>query len=170
VVAPGRIRYRVAQFFQTLCAAVLPVDWAYAARKLSPSLLALFETLSHTEQQHGLALCRGLEAQGDASPDLLVAALLHDAGKTVAPPYLWERVWVVLAGYYAPRLAERLSQGAPRGIRRGFVTRRMHPQWGADLAEKAGANARVVALIRNHHAPPGNDEELARLQKMDDEV
>ncbi|MBN2003634.1 MAG: HD domain-containing protein [Anaerolineae bacterium] len=170
MVILNRIRYRVGQFFQTLWAAFLPVDREYAAQKLTPALLALFETLSHAEQQHSITLCKGLEAQGAPSPDLLVAALLHDVGKTVAPPYLWERVWVVLAGHYTPKLAARLSEGDPRGLRRGFVTHKMHPQWGADLAEKAGANARVVALIRKHHAPPGGDAELAKLQVIDDGV
>ncbi len=184
MVALERIRYRVAQFFQTLWAAFLPVDRAYATQKFTPSLLALFDTLPHAEQHHGIALCKNLEAQGNASPDLLVAALLHDVGKTVAPPYLWERVWVVLAEHYTPRLAVRLSQPASRDLRqppcdfrrapcdfrRGFVTRRMHPQWGADLAEEAGANVRVVALIRNHHTPPAGDPELARLQAMDDRM
>lgn len=170
MVALDRVCYRVVQFFQTLWAVFLPVDRAYAAQKLTPALLTLFETLSHAEQQHGVALCKSLEAQGAASPDLLVAALLHDVGKTVAPPHLWERVWVVLAEHYAPRLASRLSQGAPHGFRRGFVTRRMHSQWGAGLVEKAGAAPRVVALIRNHHTLPGDDAELARLQTMDDEV
>lgn len=166
----GRICYRVEQFFQTLWTTFSPVDRDYVANRLSPSLLVLFETMSRSEQHHGIMLCKGLEEQGSISPDLRVAALLHDVGKTLAPPYLWERVWVVLAEHYTPRLASHLSYGTPRGLRRGFVTRRMHPLWGAELVEEAGASPRAVTLIRRHHDAQGDDVDLARLQALDDQI
>jgi len=162
-----RVRYRVAQFFTTFWTSFRPVDAAYAARYLDPALLRLFRRMSRAEQHHGITICRALEAQGHSDPDLLVAALLHDVGKIQAPPRLWDRVIAVLGEHFAPQRAARWSVGEPRGLRRGFVVRRMHPEWGAALTKQAGAPPRAVALIRHHHDPAGDDVELAALQETD---
>lgn len=164
-----RIRHRVIQFFRTLLAPVLPVDTEYAAGYLTPELLSLFETMSRAEQQHGIALCKALESQGYKEPDLLATALLHDVGKTVATPYIWERVWVVLGERFAPTWAERLSTGEPKGLRRGFVIRRRHPYWGAELVAQHGGSERVVAWVRRHHDLPEDDVLLAALQAVDEQ-
>ena len=156
-----RVRYRVAQFFTTFWTSFRPVDVAYAARYLDPALLRLFRRMSRAEQHHGIAICRTLEARGHSDPDLLVAALLHDVGKIQAPPRLWDRVIAVLGEHFAPQRVARWSVGKPCGLRRGFVVRRMHAEWGAALAEQAGATPRAVALIRRHHDPAGDDVELA---------
>jgi len=162
-----RVRYRVAQFFTTFWTSFRPVDVAYAARYLDPALLRLFRRMSRAEQHHGIAICRTLEARGHSDPDLLVAALLHDVGKIQAPPRLWDRVVAVLGEHFAPQRAAHWGKGEPRGLRRGFVVRRMHAEWGAALAEQAGATPHAVALIRYHHDPAGDDVELAALQASD---
>ena len=171
MIAWARVRYRVAQFFRTLWTALQPVDTAYAAARLSPGLLALFRRMARAEQHHGIAVCRKLEARGHTAPDLLAAALLHDVGKTVAPPRIWERVIVVLGEHFLPAQAARWSAGEPRGLlRHGFVVRRMHPRWGADLARQAGASPRTVALIARHHSPSDQDPELTALQIADEQT
>jgi putative nucleotidyltransferase with HDIG domain len=146
-----RVRHRVTQFFRTLSAPFLRLDETYAVAHLSPKLMALFRQMPRAEQQHGIAMCRALEDQGHYDPDLLTAALLHDVGKARVPLWIFERVLVVLGEHYLPQQAARWSRGEPQGWRRGFVIRRMHPQWGADLVKQAGAPARVVTLIRRHH-------------------
>ena len=163
----SRVRYRFVQFFRTLWTMVQPVDAAYATKYLTPELLRLFQRMPRAEQHHGIDICRKLAAQGHTDPDLFTAALLHDVGKTMAPPRIWERVFVVLAEHFVPVRARRWGEGEPRGLRRGFVTRRMHPRWGAKMVEQAGASARVVAFICRHHAPPGDDTELAILQNAE---
>ncbi|MGC9398573.1 MAG: HD domain-containing protein [Anaerolineae bacterium] len=164
----ARVRHRVRQFFRTLQAPLRPVDLDYVAERLSPSLVALFRRMPRAEQHHGIDLCRALEAQGLRDPDVLAAALLHDVGKTVVTPRLWERVWVVLGEHFLPKQAEAWGRGEPASWRRGFVVRRCHPTWGAALAERAGASARVVELIRCHHDPPADDTALAVLQALDE--
>lgn len=163
-----RIAYRVKQFCQTLAAPLRPADVAYAAARLSPALLRLFQGMTPAEQQHSIALSRALEAQGHTDPDLLAAALLHDVGKTRHPPHLWERVVVVLGEHFTPRQAAAWGAGAPHGLRRGFVIRQQHAAWGAELARQAGASPRTVALIRQHHSDPAGDPELIALQKADE--
>ncbi len=170
----SRIRYRVAQFFQTFRDMLRPVDPSrdlpYVRARLSPELQTLFRRLPRAEQHHGITVARTLEAQGHDDPDLLTAALLHDVGKVNHPPRLWERVLVVLGEHYVPQLARRWGEGPPRGLHRGFVVRRRHPQWGAALVADAGAAARAVSLVRRHHAPPGDDAALAALQAVDDDA
>ncbi len=164
-----RVQYRARQFFDTLTAPWRAVDVAYAAARLSPALLQLFRRMPHAEQHHGIAVAQTLEVQGYADPALLIAALLHDVGKIQTPPRLWERVFVVLAERAWPERARRWgAAGTPRGWRRGFAIRHQHAAWGATLAEEAGAPARAVALIRQHHAPPGTDQALAALQAADE--
>ncbi len=163
-----RARHRVAQFFRTLSAPFLRLDETYAAAHLSPKLLTLFRQMPRAEQHHGIAVCRALEAYGYHDPDLLTAALLHDVGKSRMPPWVFERVLVVLGEHYLPQQAAHWARGEPRGWRRGFVTRRMHPTWGAELAQRAGASPRVVELILRHHQSAGEDTSLAALQAMDE--
>jgi len=168
MIRTARAHYRLTQFWRTLTAPFRPEDESYADTRLAPRLLTLFRQLPRFERQHGIAVCQALEKQGYTDPDLLVAALLHDVGKLTVPPKLWERVLVVLGEHFLPALAERWGQGEPRGLRRGFVIRRRHPEWGAELAAQAGAAPRAVTLIRRHHSPPGEDAQLAALQAMDE--
>jgi putative nucleotidyltransferase with HDIG domain len=146
-----------------------PVDIEYAKAKLpSTDLLDLFKRMPRMEQNHGIAVCKALEEQGTNSPDLLTAALLHDAGKIKYFPRLWERIFTVVLKHFAPRLAKKMSQGAVKGLRRGFVIQRHHASWGADLLQRAGASANTVYIVEMHHSSPGNDEEILALQSVDD--
>lgn len=163
-----RVRYRITQFFRTLWTWVQPIDTAYADSYLTPELRQLFRHMPRVEQHHGIDVCRKLETQGYTGSDLLIAALLHDVGKTKAPLRIWERVIAVLGEHFVPELTERWSRGEPRGLRRSFVTRRMHPQWGVKLAQQAGASNRTVELIERHHTAPNQDIELQALQIADE--
>ncbi|MBN1875147.1 MAG: HDIG domain-containing protein [Anaerolineae bacterium] len=168
MVSWARVRYRIAQFCHTFFASFLSVDVAYVRRYLPEHLLPLFQKMPRAEQHHGIAVCQALEQAGYQDIDLLTAALLHDVGKCVATPRLWERVVVVLVEHYAPHLAMRWGNGEPQGLRRGFMVRYQHPHWGAEMAESAGASARVVSLIRQHHTPVVGDAALVALQTADD--
>ncbi len=74
--------YRVRQFALALAAHLRPgaVDEAPAAACLSPAALALFRRLSPPERRHSLRVLARVQAAGGHDPDLLAAALLHDAG------------------------------------------------------------------------------------------
>ena len=74
----------------------------------------------------------------------------------------------VLIGHITPKLASKLAQDLPKGLRRGFIIHSHHADWGADLARCVGASSRIVYLIAMHHSNPGTDTELASLQAVDD--
>lgn len=164
-----RVIYRFWQFVSMVWGSLRPVDNAYAEAKLSSvDLLALFNRMPRMEKNHGITVSKILEKRGFHSQEFITAALLHDVGKINHFPRLWERVCTVLIEYSAPRIASRIAQGPPKGFRRGFVVRRLHADWGADLVIRAGASPRVAFLIRAHHSAPEGEIELAALQAVDD--
>ena len=175
-----RLLYRVRQFGRYLKARLTPGERQAAEARLGPRLAELFGRMTPAEQAHSVRVAQALAAEGQTEPDLLLAALLHDVGKTRAPLGLWERTLVVVCGKFAPGLAERWGRAddgreAQGVFQRPFVIARQHPAWSAEMAECAGAPPRSVALIRRHQAavpaPPQTEEDrlLAALQKADGE-
>ncbi len=106
-----------------------------------------------SEQAHSLKVFHSLVRYGEDNVDLLQAALLHDVGKSLYPLRLWDRAWIVLAKAVFPVHARRWGKGPASGWRRALVVAEQHPEWGARLAEEAGASPRVVTLIRRHQEP-----------------
>ena len=130
---------------------------------MSPRQLDLFRSMHPVDQRHGLAVLRALRDQGASDPDLLLAGLLHDAGKGRIG--LLPRVVHSLGqayGSWLPGLVRRLPGLAPALDRLAN-----HPAMSADLAARAGSSARTVELIRWQEAP--RDPELGRLLQVADE-
>ena len=127
------------------------------------------------EQVHAYRLFKHLENSGQATPDLLTAALLHDVGKILVPLSIFDRVVIVLGKHLFRKAARRWAEGTPHGWRLPFVVAEKHAEWGADLASQAGATPLTVELIRRHHdSPVGNPDSetehlLAALLAADDE-
>ena len=175
----GRVLYRVRQFFHTVWADVHPEELEHARSVLTPVQMALFASMQPSEQAHALNVYRQLVAQGETSPDLLVAALLHDVGKSVSPLRIWERVLIVLARLVFPVRSRHWGTPLPdragyRFWKRAFVVAEQHPAWGAALAAQAGASPRTATLIRLHQDPPSPSVDaevkrlLIKLQAVDD--
>ena len=173
-----RARYRLSQFVTYLWPRPLgPAELAEVERVLGQPLAALFRRQTAGEQAHSWRVMQ-IVAQGAgpyaAQPELLQAALLHDVGKSRAPLSLVDRTVVVLAGWLAPKAAERWAEGQRSGWRRPFVTARCHAEWGAKLCAAAGAPPLTVSLVRRHQTPvtrPASpeDEMLVLLQAADDD-
>ncbi len=160
---------RLRQGLNALLAFAQPVDQALAERHLTPELQQCFNRLRRSEQLHSLRVLRALQAEGAPGPDLAVAALLHDLGKTRWPFPLWQRVLVVIVPALAPALARRLARGRESDLlARPFLLHEQHPAWGARMARAAGASERAAWLIGNHAGAAGDDDELARLRAADE--
>jgi hypothetical protein len=166
---------RLKQGLRAIFALAHPVDYDAVAEVLSPPLMRLFRRMRRVEQLHSLRVMRTLEAQGYADPDLLVAALLHDCGKSRCRFTLPERVMVVLVKKLFPTAYARWSMGKPGGWRRMFVIAAQHPQWSAEDMQSAGASMRAALLARRHQdsveGVPKSEEDrlLAALQSADDD-
>jgi hypothetical protein len=148
-----RLFYRFRQFWDALTAFPDPEELAQARQVLSPPLMELFLRLQTHEQAHGLKVFHQLRQPGQFHPDLLVAALLHDVGKSRYPLYPWERVLIVLGKAFFPLKVKTWGQSEPTGWRRPFVIAEQHPNWGAEMALQAGASALTASLIRRHQDP-----------------
>ncbi len=166
---------RLRQGLRALFAFALPVDLALARRYLDAAQLALFRRMRRGEQLHSLNVLRGVLAQGETPPDLAVAALLHDVGKSRYPLRLWQKTGAVLVRACAPPLFARLSRGDPRRWwQRAFVVYVQHPAWSAELLAETAASASAVWLVAHHQddAERWRDHEcyllLKRLQRADD--
>jgi hypothetical protein len=146
--------YRVRQFFQSLWLKSSPTDLQIAYTYLPDSLIPLFMSMSPADQSHSLRVCEALLDQGHEDPDLLAAALLHDVGKSLEPPTVWERVLAVLANQIAPHRVLNWSEAEARGWRKPFVIANKHPDWGADLVAKHGGSETLIQLIRYHQVEP----------------
>lgn len=161
--SPRRLRYRIAQGLGALWADV-PSDAAdVLGATLTPPQIHAFDRLSTHDRAHLLRVL-GVIALGTPapSPDLSVAAVLHDIGK--AGPNgrvrLVDRVMRVVLGRLAPSLWRRLSHAPASGWRAGMVMAEHHPILGSRIAAELGCSDRVCWLIQ-HHAdrhPPEDDE------------
>jgi HD domain len=166
----SRLAYRTRQFWNALPGHRKGVETEAILPHLSPSQIVLFRRMQLSEQTHAFQVLERLKAAGQTDPDLLAAALLHDVGKVLFPLSLLDRVVIVLGKRFFPQRVGGWSDGAPKRLHLPFVVAAHHPQWGADLAEKAGASSRTVDLIRCHQDIPSVDDPLlAALQSTDDE-
>ncbi len=140
-------------------------DLALARELLEGDLLARFSAQEPRDQRHAAATARWLIERGhDGDPDLLVAALLHDAGK--GRQRTRDRVAHVAAGWL--RAGGVAASGRSRiEMRRALARSRAHSELGAELLASAGASARVVELTRLHHRAAGGDAMLVLLQRAD---
>lgn len=129
-------------------------DRAWVDELLTASEAALWSRMSAADRRHAVAVARRVErALGhEASREVLVAALLHDVGKTVARLGTYGRVVATVSAAAAGRDTAYLwSEG--RGFTRRVGLYLRHDELGGDLLAMAGSAAVVVAWAREHHLP-----------------
>jgi hypothetical protein len=150
--------YRVWQFVQALTARRLtPAERLEVSSLLTPPQQRLFRRMETNDQRHSLQVLRTLAKEGETCRDLLVAALLHDVGKSCHPLRLWERPIVVLTRLFHPAMVVRWGRHTGDkewGWKRPFIIYEQHPAWGAQMATAAGCSPLTVWLIRWHQERP----------------
>jgi hypothetical protein len=120
---------------------------------LTPPQLALFDSMHVADRRHGLDVVATLRADGQLDEELLLAGLLHDAGK--GDTGLWPRVAHSLGQEYGSWIW-RVTGPLP-GFRAALTRLRDHAEVSARLAAAAGCSARTVELIRHQDAPRDGD-------------
>jgi hypothetical protein len=139
--------HRVGQFVAHVRARVDPAEEELAERVLPVPAEELFRGMPVADRRHGLDVAQRLLASGHDDPDLLAAALLHDAGKGHRLR-LWHRVAGVLLEALAPSVLRRLASPDPRSSRHPFHVYLHHDAISAELAVRAGCAPRTGAFIR----------------------
>ena len=155
---------RARQFRAHLRASVTPEERTALVTWIAPAQLDLFDSMHLADRRHGLDVVASLRIEGATEPDLLVAGLLHDAGK--GDTGVWPRVAYCLGdryGAWIPRLASVLP-----GFRQALERLRTHAETSAALAAAAGCSPRTIELIRNQDAPL--DAEFGELLRLADEA
>ncbi len=130
----------------------------------TPAQLALYDAMHVADRRHGLDVVASLRAEGVTDADLLLAGLLHDAGKGATG--VWPRVVYSLGQRYG-RWIWRAAAVLP-GFRPSLDRLAAHAETSATLAARAGCSARTVALIRDQDAP--TDLEFGELLRLADEA
>ena len=144
---------KVRQFRAHRRAQVEPTERAALVGWLTSAQLALFDSMHLADRRHGLDVVATLRAEGQLDEELLLAGLLHDAGK--GDTGLWHRVAYSLGQEYGSWIW-RVAALLP-GFRGALIRLREHAEASARLAAAAGCTARTVALIRYQDAPRDGD-------------
>lgn len=155
---------KVRQFRSHVRARVAPDERAALVGWVTPGQLALFDSMHIADRRHGLDVVATLRSQGVTDADVLLAGLLHDAGK--GRTGVWPRVAYSLGEAYGAwvwRVAGILPP-MDRAIERLGA----HAETSARLAQGAGASPRTVDLIRHQDAPV--DPDAGRLLQLADEA
>ena len=134
------------------------VDW------LTPAQLGLFDGMHVADRRHGLDVVATLRSEGVGDGDVLLAGLLHDAGK--GRTGVWPRVAYALGQGYGTWVWRVAGLYPP--MRAALERLRLHAETSAELAAGAGCSARTVELIRHQDAPV--DPEAGRLLQLADEA
>ena len=155
---------KVRQFRAHVRANVSPAERASVATWLTTGQLAVFDAMPVADRRHGLDVVARLRADGVTEDDVVIAGLLHDAGKgpTVG---LWPRVAWSLGEAWGPwvvRTARRLPGFGP-----ALDRIRDHAELSAGLAAAAGCSVRTVELIR-YQAEPRDPDAGVRLKRADE--
>ena len=169
-----RILYRARQFFGGLYARVSDADRREAETVLNPAAYAWFRALPRDLQWHGLRVMRDLQQAGVDQPEVLAAALLHDAGKAEGASGPLVRAFIVLAVHLAPDWSARrkeIDYREAQGIDRVLAIAYQHPQIAAERARQCGCDPVTIDLIRNHQdTDRGKMDPLLHLfQQVDDQ-
>lgn len=162
-------RYRLWQFWQIVTAVPLePAAREEVAAILSARELSLFNQFALNDQWHSYRVMKLLQEAGHQEHALLVAALLHDVGKTKLPLSIWERSLIVLASIFLPGQTAVWGQGEATGWKRPFVVKVQHPAWSAEMAAAAGSMPQAIDLMRRHQDPISTEDtsEEARLLRL----
>ena len=164
---PGSVSWWATKIRQTkrhLLARVPARERDAVAAWLSPAQLAVFDGMHVADRRHGLDVVAALRVAGETDAEVLLAGLLHDAGKGDAG--------------MVPRIVHALGQagmgwvatlvGWWPGMRPTLRRLRDHAELSARMAEGAGCSERTVELIRWQDDP--RDPEAGERLRLADEA
>jgi hypothetical protein len=155
---------KVRQFRAYLRASVAPAERAGLEAWTTPPQRALFDGMHVADQRHGLDVVVALRAEDVIDDDVLLAGLLHDAGK--GDTGVLPRVVYSLGDRYGSWIWR--VAGVMPGWGAALDRLRTHAETSASMAAAASCPPRTVELIRHQDAP--TDPEYGELLRLADEA
>jgi hypothetical protein len=147
-----------------LAARVHASERADLERWLTPAQLDLFDRMHVADRRHGLDVVATLRREGITERDVLVAGLLHDAGK--GDTGIVPRIAHSLGEAFGPWVTT--LAGRVLGIEPALERLRTHAETSAELALAAGCSKRTAELIRWQEEP--RDPEYGERLRLADEA
>lgn len=170
---------RVKQVWAALTAHITEQERDFVDRHLTAAQRPLFWAMSLPDQRHTLNVClSALRLADRTAVDIVVllqAALLHDVGRCQGDVSTIDKIIAVVADACCPVWARAWSRQG-RGSRLANVRHALyiyyrHPELGGLRLQAVGTDPRVVAIVRNHHeAPADNDPPELRVLRAADEL
>ncbi|HEY5641004.1 MAG TPA: hypothetical protein VIW01_13240 [Dehalococcoidia bacterium] len=161
-----RLTYRARQLKRTLAPGITADDLGVAESVLGDDLYPLFAEMQAADQRHCLDVYHKLRAEGENDPDVLVAALIHDAGKggeSARHIRTWHRVAYVVLSALPARALDRVARGDG-----GLARLHHHGESTLRLVSGAGASERLIGLLEVMESRRGDDPRATRLFAADD--
>ena len=164
---PGTLPWwagKVRQLLAHLRARVSVAERSALGGWASDAQVAVFDAMTVADQRHGLDVVAALRRAGIVDPDVLVAGLLHDAGKGATGAF--PRIVHSLGQAFGPWLVSLMARLPGMGA---TLTRLAeHPEHSAAMAAAAGCSERTVELIRWQESP--RDPEYGERLRLADEA
>jgi len=149
---------KVRQFRSHVAARVTPDERAQLESWVAAPLLTVFDAMPVADRRHGLDVVASLRASGGGDdPELLLAGLLHDCGKSTSdgrgiglgPRVAWSLGEIFGSG--SIRLAGHLPGYGP-----ALDQLRDHAERSATIVAAAGGSGRTSGLIRAQDEVPAD--------------
>ncbi len=160
--------YRFSQLYNAIFPKIELKEYLCIEKILAAKELILFYKQTLPDQRHALDVAKDIQKErhslentygSKAYQVLLRAALLHDCGKSLLPPRLWQRIFIVVTGYL-PITGLNYILSKQNIFVKTILVYKLHPAWGKHLAARAGCNQEILSLIQNHHAPTNSIEKV----------
>lgn len=155
LVTRRRLVRLVKGFFPALCRP----DDAWALARLAPDEATLYRAMDVRDREHNVEIAQRLLERWPDAPDCAVrAALVHDAGKSVRPYRIWERILTALFEAWGPEVPPYPLR---EGLTGAWQVRQHHPHYAAARIH----DPCVAEIVRAHHT--GGSRWAERLRQVD---
>jgi len=137
-------------------------DIEYIDKKLDNNIKYVFLKLSKYEKKHSILVAQAVEKEFKNDPDLVVAALLHDIGKTKYHINITQKSLLVVLDHLTKGKLKKIT------INKSINIFYNHGQIGYDILKNSGYNNRILFIVKNHHNKNISSDDLSIIRKFDD--
>ena len=146
-----RAFYRIRQFLKSIFVTNSMVDMEFVRTHLTPAQEGLFLRMQAYDRYHSVLFAKTLIDEVYRVPDdLLVAALLHDVGKSRYKINSFTRMVAVLVNKFAPHMMEDASLDNVTFLNKSFLVAKFHAEWSEEMVNMVGVSEVTSSIIASH--------------------